>query len=209
MTSIGGLISGYRVFKATEYQKYKDVIGHVVELGQKPKTLVVACCDMRLAPGRIVSANPGDLYVIRNIGGLVPPFDPNGKNSTIAAIEYAVRHLQVENIIVMGHNNCDAMKLLMEGGDALGSQSMEHWLAIANEARDAVNNQLAGKSSQEKEWACGQESILVSLRNLISYPWIEEGIKADSVKIYGWQYDIVSGQLYGFDPIAGVFDVIE
>ncbi len=210
MADINSLIAGFRTFKATEYERFKDLIAHVIQLDIKPTTLVIACSDMRIAPGKILSANPGDLYVVRNMGAFVPTYNEDGANGTIAAIEFAVQVLHIENIIVMGHTNCRSIKaLLNDDKSAIDSEPVRRWLALASEAKDAVLEQLHDKTDTEKAEACAQESILVSLKNLLNYPVVGDYAKIGKVKLYGWQFDIVKGQLLAFNPQTRFFEAVE
>lgn len=211
MSDIGKLISGFRIFKATSYQQKKDVIHHLVEQGQRPTTLVISCADIRLPPAELFSTNPGELYIISNIGGLVPKHDSNGIHGILSAIEYAVTILEVENIIVLGHAKCEGIKIMMsekftkEGGM---SQSMKTWLSVASAARDAVKNQMADKSEEEQQKACEHESLIISLRNLLEYPYVQKRMKENKLNIYGWHFNIESGDILAYDPDTKFFEPI-
>lgn len=212
MTDIGKLISGFRVFKATNFQQQKDLIGHLLRQGQKPTTMFISCVDIRISPTAIFSTNPGELYIINNIGGLVPKYNTSGVHGILSAIEYAVTDLEVENIVVLGHARCDSIKMMMSdkfdsSTDGL-SESMKTWLSIASEARDAVKSELPDKDAEEQQSACEHESIIISLRNLMSYPYIVERMQADKINIYGWHFDIETGDIMAFDPDTGFFESI-
>ena len=209
MVDVAALISGFRTFKATEYERYKDMVSHIVQLNERPKTLVVACCDMRMAPGKIFSSNPGDLYVIRNLGAFVPEYSDSGINGTIAAIDCAITEFEVENVIVMGHGNCHSIRMLLSDQSQIKSNPMKEWLEISMKAKVAVKEQLVDNTIEQQETALTQESILVSLKNLLSYPEIAKRVKADKLKLYGWHFDIASGQLLAFNPTERTFDPIE
>ncbi len=215
MADFGKLISGFRVFKATLYQQRKEIITHVMQLGTQPSTMFITCADLKIAPDIIFSSNPGDSFVFRNLGGFIPPYDEKSNGATLAAIDYAVCTLKVENIIVLGHAACDIVKAVMapeatsqtkEGGVEL--RAMRGWLDIVNEARDSVKKALSKKTHKEQEHACEHESILVSMRNLIAYPFVKTRINDGRLKIYGWYFDIEEGTLYGFDPKTRFFDPI-
>jgi len=209
MADFGQLVSGFRIFKSTTYNEIKDSIGHVVRQGIKPKTLFVSCSDLRISPDTIFSNNPGESFVFRNMGSLIPPYESEGAHSIIAAIEYAVKDLQIESIVVLGHSNCDSVKMLMnEGAGEEYGKAMHDWLELGADARDAVANDLSDKSDEEKEAACEEEIILVSLRNLLTYPFVNEKIQDDSLKIYGWHFDIEGGELKGFNPETKYFESI-
>ena len=213
MPDIGKLISGFRVFKATTFEQQKDIISHLMIQGQKPTTMVISCVDLRIAPADLFATNPGELYVVNNIGGLVPKYDSEGVHGILAAIEYAVNDLEVENIIVLGHKKCESIKMMMSDKfasetDGL-SKSMKAWLAIASEAREVVKKELHDKSEEEQQSACEHESIVISLRNLMGYPYVAERVNQGKLKILGWQSNIVeTGTIMSFDPDTGFFEHI-
>ena len=212
MPDIGKLMSGFRVFKATTFQKQKDVIYHLLEQGQKPSTLVISCSDIRISPNEIFATNPGEIYIINNIGGLVPKYQSQGIHGILAAIEYAVKNLEVQNIIVLGHAKCDAMKLFVSSNDIAEnknlSESMKIWLSVASEAREATKAKMSDKSIEEQQNYCEQESLIISMRNLLSYPYIEQRMKANKLNIYGWQFNIENGDIIAFNPQTKLFENI-
>ncbi len=211
MPEIGKLISGFRTFKATSFSRQKDIIHHLIELGQKPSTLVISCADIRLAPAEILSTNPGDLYVINNIGGLIPKFGTEGIAGILSALEYAVNELEVENIVVLGHAKCNGIKMLMSEKNSANkelSEPMKKWLEIAGEARDAVKKQLADKSEEEQQSACEHEAIIVTMRNLITYPYIKKRMDQNKLNIFGWRFNIEEGTISAFNPDTKFFDEI-
>jgi carbonic anhydrase len=214
MADFGKLISGYRLFKATGFQERKEIIGHLDRQGVQPGTLFITCADLRVAPDIMFSTNPGELFVFRNLGGFIPPFNEKG-TGMLAAIEYAVCNLKVENIVVMGHAKCGIIKLLMEdknvaeeasGAEESSDDSIKAWLSVAKEAKDSVKKALAKKTQEEQESACEHEAILLSMRNLISYPFIDSLIHDGQLKIYGWHFNMDEGVLYGFDPQTKHFE---
>lgn len=212
MTDVGKLISGFRVFKATNFQQQKDLIGHLVRQGQKPSTMFISCVDIMISPTGIFSTNPGELYIINNIGGLVPKYATTGVHGIMSAIEYAVKDLEVENIVVLGHAKCDSIKMMMSDKFASStdglSESMKKWLSIAGEARDAVKKEMSDKSEEEQQSACEHESIIISLRNLMTYPYITQRMQVDKLNIFGWHFDVESGDIMAFDPDTGFFEPI-
>ncbi len=207
MSDFGKLVAGFRIFKSTAYEEQKDLIKHLVRQGVKAQTLVITCSDLRIAPGKIFSSSPGDLYVVRNVAGLVPPYQDQGTNGITAAIEYGVCNLEIENIVILGHARCDAIKLLMS--DQGGENSVGSWLSIAEEAKDIVRKDLENSPAEEQESACEQESILVSIKNLLSYPWVENRLAQDKLKIYGMHFNIENGELLSFDPQTRYFESVE
>lgn len=211
MPDIGKLISGFRVFKSTTYQQKKDVIAHLLEQGQKPSTMIISCVDLRLAPAEILSTNPGELYILNNIGGLVPKYESTGVHGILSAIEYGVNILQVQNIVVLGHAHCDSIKMMMSDkfSEKNGlSDSMKTWLSVASEARDAVKKELSTKNEDEQQAACEHESIVISMRNLLSYPYIKKRMAENKLNIFGWHFNIESGEIMAFNPDSKFFEPI-
>lgn len=212
MSNIGKLIGGFRIYKATIYPKQKDVISHLLVQEQKPSTMVISCSDLRIAPADLFASNPGELYVLSNIGGLVPKYDEeSGVHGIMAAIEYAVTYLQVENIIILGHAKCDGIKMMMSDKFSKEkglSAPMKTWLSIASEAREAVLSQVPNKSEEEKQALCEKESIVLSLYNLMEYPYIAKRMEEKKLMIYGWQFNIETGEIMAFDTNTGFFDPV-
>ncbi len=168
--------------------------------------------DIRIAPADIFATNPGELYIVSNVGGLVPKYDANGIHGILSAIEYAVKDLEVQNIIVLGHAKCDSVKMMMSDKFSASSnglsESMKTWLSIAADARNAVKTQLQDKSEDEQQTACEHESIIVSLRNLVGYPYILERIKAKKLNIFGWYFNVEAGDIMAFNSDTGFFEEI-
>ncbi len=212
MPDIGKLVSGFRVFKSTTFQKQKDVIQHLVEQGQKPSTMIISCSDIRLAPAEIFATNPGELYIVNNIGGLVPKYSTSGIHGIMAAIEYAVKTIEVQNIVILGHAKCDGIKMMMSDkffAEKNGlSESMKTWLSVASEAREAVKKQMAEKSEEEQQASCEHESIIISLRNLMTYPYVTERMAQNKLNIFGWHFDIETGEIMAFNPDTSFFEAI-
>lgn len=209
MSDISKLISGFIVFKSTTFERQKDIIKHLIEQGHKPTTMVISCAEIRMAPAEIFATNPGELYVINNIGGLVPKYDKHGTNGILAAIEYAVNNLEVQNIIILGHAKCEGIKTMMSdkfSSEKGLSESMRTWLSVAQEAREAVKSQMADKSEEEQQKACEHESIVISLRNLIEYPYVAKKLKENKLNIFGWHFNAEHGSLAGFNVDSGFFE---
>lgn len=211
MTDVGTLINGFRTFKATEYQRFKDLIAHVVQLEIKPKTMFICCSDLRIPPGKIFSSNPGELFIVRNLGALVPPYRIGEVSDAMAAIEYGVGTLEVDNVIVMGHAYCDAMKRFFyhQEEDRNVSEAVNHWYGMAKAAKEAVLKQLPDKPPLEQELAFEQEVILSSLKNLLAYPSVSKRVKNKSLQLYGWLFNIKEGMLAAFDPRTRSFQPVE
>ena len=212
MSNIAKLISGIRIFKATTFQQKKDVINHLLLQGQKPSTMIISCVDLRISPAELFAANPGELYVLNNIGGLVPKYNSEGIHGILAAIEYAVTNIEVENIIILGHSKCESIEMMMSDKFAATtnglSKSMKTWLSIAGEARDAVKKEMSQKDAQEQQSSCEHESIVVSLSNLMTYPYITQRMAQNKLKIFAMHFDIETAQIMSFNSDTGFFEAV-
>jgi carbonic anhydrase len=151
----------------------------------------------------LLGAGPGDIFVVRNVGNLVPPYRNGAEMPGIRAdIEFAVKGLNVAQIIILGHSGCGGIRALMDGEDSTASQYefIGAWVSIAASARDRVLREFAGKSQAEQTKACEQGAIALSLENLLSFPWIRERVEAGALALHGWYFDIDAGQLLAYSP---------
>ena len=197
------LIEGYRHFRET-YLKRNQPLFKLLANGQAPQAMVIGCCDSRVEPALIFSVPPGEIFTLRNIANLVPPYEPDGTyHGTSAAIEFAVKVLKVKDIIVMGHSSCGGVKALLEGrqqGEFVGP-----WMQIAAEARNHVLGAGAPHDPETLQERCEQENIRVSLRNLRGYPWVLEAEVNGVLGLHGWYFDIEQGRLFTLDHNSSDF----
>jgi len=193
------LIDGYKRFYKKSFEKKQEFYGNLSKEGQSPKFLVISCCDSRVHPAQIMDTNPGDIFVIRNVANLVPVNEPDGKShGTSAAMEFAVKHLNVKHIIVLGHSQCGGIKTLMEGEHFSSEYSfVDPWMGIAKNARLSVLEKHKGKSFEEQCTYCEKASIEISLNNLMTFPWIKEKCDSGELNIHGWYFNIKTGALLG------------
>jgi len=193
------LIDGYKRFYKKSFEKKQEFYGNLSKEGQSPKFLVISCCDSRVHPAQIMDTNPGDIFVIRNVANLVPVNEPDGKShGTSAAMEFAVKHLNVKHIIVLGHSQCGGIKTLMEGEHFSNEYSfVDPWMGIAKNARLSVLEKHKGKSFEEQCTYCEKASIEISLNNLMTFPWIKEKCDSGELNIHGWYFNIKTGALLG------------
>lgn len=204
MKDIAKFIAGFERFQEKYFGEDRELFDQLRQ-GQKPKVLIVACADSRVDPALLMGAEPGDIFVIRNVANLVPPYQPDGSFASVpAALEFAVCSLKVEHIIVLGHSQCGGIQALMRN---IGEQTefIGKWIGIAQQARSRVQAELPNKPPQLQERACEQASILVSLENLTTYPWISERIEGGALHLHGWYFDITAGELFHYDPTTNAF----
>jgi carbonic anhydrase len=176
----------------------KDVFESLAKSGQSPSALVISCIDSRVIPAMIFDAPPGEMLVVRNVANLVPPYAPDGvHHSTSAALEFSVRLLEVRNIIVMGHSSCGGVKALLDGAPASAPEFIGPWMAIAESAR--VRSMTC--SSREECQTCAEHEVVnVSLKNLMTFPWIAERVAAGKLALYGVWFDVSRGELMLLQP---------
>jgi carbonic anhydrase len=199
------LIEGFRLFKQDYFESGRsDFYQNLVEHGQKPDTLVIACSDSRIDPAILTNGDPGEFFAIRNVAALVPPYNC-GENlqGTSSAIEYAVRFLNVKHIIVFGHAKCGGIEALASGNyqapDQKKFQFMEPWLNIGLEAKQQVFKALDAEPLEEKIRALEQATIINSMANLLSFPWVKERCARQAIEIHGWYFDMASGELLEYN----------
>lgn len=207
MEEIQKLIAGFRRFRSEHFEQNRELYRQLVTQGQNPKTLVIACSDSRVDPAIITDCAPGDLFIVRNVANLVPPCEGGGGyHGTSAALQFAVNFLEVKHIIVIGHVQCGGIKALLHGIDDESGQFIADWVSIAAPAREQVLAELPGHSPQEQQCACEQASVLLSLANLLSFPWIRQGVVRGTLKIHGWYFDLKAGQLLGYNSNTRQFE---
>lgn len=201
MAEIDSLLDGFKLFHQKYFVEEPETYNKLVHDGQSPKFLIIACSDSRVDPSIVLDTKPGDIFVIRNVANLVPPYehDEFQCHGTSAAIEYAVTQLHVEDIIVFGHSHCGGIKALID--DEENDHSfIDNWLYIANSAKDK-----AIKLHQDKEHICEfceKEAIRVSLHNLLTFPFVQEAIANKRLEIHGWYFCIDNGTIEIIDKNA-------
>jgi carbonic anhydrase len=186
------LIAGYRRFRAGTWRNERLRFEELSRVGQRPRALVLACSDSRTDPQVVFNAAPGELFVVRNVANLAPPYLPDGEpHGTSAAIEFAVRALKVSQIVVMGHAMCGGIAALLDGAPAETSDFVGQWVRIAEPALRRVMTVPAG----QRHNACERESVRLSLANLLTFPWIDTAVRRGDLKLHGCFFDIRSGIL--------------
>ena len=205
------LMAGFRRFRdkyfANEHPLYQRLTTGV---GQSPKTLIIGCSDSRVDPAIITSASPGELFIVRNVANLVPPYEKGGGFHGIsAAIEFAVVNLNVENIIILGHRQCGGIRALMLNHQIKPNGFVEQWVRIAQDAKKRVLEKHQGESEENLCRHGELESIITSLKNIRTFPFVEEAIQSRGLAVMGIYFDLELGQLLEFDEDLGGFKNIE
>lgn len=210
MDEINKLIEGFARFRAKYFENRPELFDQLSRKGQSPRVMVVACCDSRVDPAIITDSDPGDLFVVRNVANLVPPCEMGGGyHGTSAALEFAVRALEVKHIVVLGHSQCGGIQSLLQGIKAPQGDFIIPWMAIAEEARQKTNLLYTDASDITRQRACEQAAIQVSLRNLSTFPWVRERVAQGALHLHGWYFDIDRGELLCYSADTDHFEVLE
>lgn len=208
MKDIANFIAGFRRFQEKYFSEDRELFEQLRQ-GQRPKAAIIACADSRVDPALLMGAEPGDVFVVRNVANLVPPYEPGGGFASVpAALEFAVLSLAVEHVIVLGHAHCGGIHALMNGVGPSG-EFIGKWVGIAQRARERVLAELPDKPPTLQDRACEQAAILVSLENLMTYPWIAERVAAGVMHLHGWYFDITQGELLSYQAARHGFEPIE
>ena len=205
MKDIARFIAGFRRFQEKYFSEDRALFEQLQQ-GQRPKAAIVACADSRVDPALLMGAEPGDVFVVRNVANLVPPYAPGGGFASVpAALEFAVLSLAVEHLIVPAHAQCGGIHALMNGAGP-GGEFIGKWVGIAQRAREHVLADLPAKTPALQARACEQAAILVSLENLMTYPWIAERVTTGAMHLHGWYFDIAEGELSSYQPARNGFE---
>lgn len=193
------LLQRLRQFHSDYFPRHQQRFQDLVAQGQHPKTLFIGCSDSRLVPYLLTGAEPGDLFIVRNVGAFVPPYDgSHGLHGTTAAIEFAVLSLKVEHIIVCGHTHCGAIRAAYEGAPE-EAVNLHNWLQLADEALLPV------QTSPEALYRTEQRSVVLQLERLLDYPMVRREVEAGRLHLHGWHYVIEQGEVHVFDAQQGTF----
>jgi carbonic anhydrase len=201
-STIDRLLAGFRGFRSHYYERRPQLF-ESLQQGQNPEVMVIACSDSRVDPAILTQSEPGELFVVRNVANIVPPFKPDGlHHGTSAALEFAVRDLGVSHIIILGHSQCGGIQGLVQGLGGQGSKRdfIGPWMSIVGGA--CAHHVATGKDSDDQQdlREVEQASIRVSMANLATYPWIREKVERKELGLYGWWFEMGAGKLWAVRP---------
>nr|WP_137678386.1 carbonic anhydrase [Parerythrobacter lutipelagi] len=213
MPEFAQLLEGYRRFRREGYSRQKARYDHLVADGQQPKLMIIGCSDSRVDPAQIFDVDPGEIFVVRNVAALVPPFeDSPGQHGVSAAIEFAVQFLKVKQIVVMGHGMCGGCKAALTRefhGNALGDGGfVSQWIHLLDGVREPIAEKY-GTDGREAEREMELAAVRLSLENLRSFPWVRDKVKRGEIKLRGTFFAISEGVLYHLRETSGEFEAIE
>lgn len=202
------LADRYRRFRFRHFSAQADQFEQLASQGQSPEVMVVSCCDSRVDPEQIFSAMPGELFVVRNVANLVPPYETSGRyHGVSAALEFAVLNLRVKHIVVMGHSGCGGVRVSLEQSAArqTEAQFISNWMSILSGARDKVVSELGGRPIAEQLAALETEGVKASLTNLRTFPCVQTLESKGRLQLHGVHFDIATGRLAVYHPVTSSF----
>jgi len=202
---VDALIDGYRKFRRTTFARERRRYEDLAEKGQHPKILLIACSDSRVSPSIIFNAPAGTIFIARNVANIVPPHDPDGRPRSIgAAVEYAVKVLNVTDIVVKGHARCGGVAALVDGGAHLPQTDyLKPWVEVAAPARKLLPPNFETLSADEKRRVSEHAVIQNSIMNLSGFPWVRERLENGTLQLHGWHFDMHDGALTCLDHESG------
>ncbi|HJV23348.1 MAG TPA: carbonic anhydrase [Holophagaceae bacterium] len=195
------LVNGIHHFQREVFRPASEFFESLAH-GQKPEVLFITCADSRINPNLVTQTDPGELFIVRNVGNLVPRYEPG--SSEAAAIEFALRQLPIHDVIVCGHSHCGAMQAL-EGLEDGSAPALEAWLSQAQGTRELIAANYAHLEGHERHMATVKENVLLQLENLRTHPAVHEKLEAGTLHLHAWVYHIEDGLVAAYDPISGQF----
>ena len=169
--------------------------------------IVIACSDSRADPALLMGCDPGDIFVVRNVANLVPHADDAlRRDAVLAVLEYGVHHLKVEHIIVLGHSGCGGIQALLNPESLHDESFVANWVSMAAPALERMRDDVRDESPADRQRHCEEAAILVSIDNLLSYPWIQERVAAHELSLHAWYFDMSQGSLLAYFPDSETFE---
>lgn len=203
--SLQHLLEGFSEFRAARFLQDPEALERLSR-GQSPSVLVVACSDSRVDPAVLTQSGPGEMFVVRNVAAMVPPYEPDGRyHGTSAALEFGVCSLKVRDLVVLGHALCGGAQALREGANdcscddasSASTSFVKAWMALGRDVRDAVIEMVPDGEARAR--ILEQALVMKSLANLLTFPWIRERVEQGDLCLHGWYFDLAAGMLMGFD----------
>ena len=203
-SSMNKLVGGVHKFQKEIFGQQKELFERLATR-QEPDTLFITCSDSRINPALLTQSEPGDIFILRNAGNIVPPYGAAPASGEAATIEFAVAALGVKDIIVCGHSHCGAMKALMDPSVASELPSMQRWLQHAEITRVIVREKYQDRQPEHLVNVCIMENVLAQLENLRTHPSVAAKLATGSVRLHAWVYKLETGEVFNYEPEAGQF----
>ena len=203
------LYKGIYRFQRSYFKKEEEFFRRLSR-DQNPEVLFITCADARVDPNLVTQSKPGELFIVRNVGNIIPPYDAiRDKNSVAAAIEFAVLELRVADIIICGHSNCGAIQtLFQEEHDLKDMPHLRDWIRIALPVKEIMDKHYAHVALDFRNRIAEKENILAQLRNIQTYPFVVKALEEGNLYLHGWYYDIGTGNISSYNPATDTFEMI-
>lgn len=199
------LRAGIHHFQANYFASNRELFEQLAEVGQRPETLFITCCDSRVVPNLITTTAPGELFIVRNVGNIVPSVTRGVLGGVSAAIEYAVELLEVGKVIICGHTNCGAIDAILHPDRVSHLPSVARWLRESSQIPALISERYGHLEGEARMTAAVQENVLVQLENLRSFDCVTRRLEEGRLKIAGWVFKIATGEVFDYDPISEQF----
>ncbi|MBS0185606.1 MAG: carbonic anhydrase [Proteobacteria bacterium] len=181
------LLKGYQVFRKKYVLGDKSIMPYLSRYGQNPKAMVIACCDSRVDPALILQCDPGDLFVVRNVANIVPPYEKDeAHHGTSAALEFGIRFLEVKHLILLGHSQCGGIQTLLKSTESHQNDFITNWVSLVQTPYLSLHD--------ADEYA--KLALQQSYQNCLTFPWIQEKVASKNLILHLWFFDIHAGQIY-------------
>ena len=197
------IFEGLSLFQRIAYPRHQELFERLAK-NQTPRAVFIACSDSRVVPNLLVQAEPGDLFIIRNAGNIVPP-EGSSYGGTIASLEYALFGLGIRDVILCGHSNCGAMRGVLHPETLDGLPAVRQWVTYAEPARRAVAEAHPGAADEELLDLVVEYNVIAQIRNILTFPRIRPLVERNELELYGWVYDIATGRVKGLDATGRRF----
>ena len=198
------LLQQSHTLRADLFEKQGELLGQLARQGQRPQVMFVGCSDSRVIPEMLTGARPGELFVLRNIANIIPPFG-TAHESTGAALEYAVNHLNVKHIVVCGHTDCGGLRALDGHLDALAEPSLAAWVKFAREAQTRVDRH--GVEPARRHRAIVEQNVILQLEHAAVYPAVYKALKQQRLELHAWLFDLHGPSVYSYNPDTKEFEM--
>ena len=183
------MLTGYQTFRKKYASGDDSIMQKLAYHGQKPEIMIVSCCDSRVDPGLILQTEPGELFIVRNVANIVPPFEDNeSHHGTSAALEFAINHLNVKHLVIMGHSQCGGIKAVLDKTTSEQTHFIGNWISLIKDL-PAANDDVD---------AYAKLALRQSYKNCLSFPWIKQRIDNHQLKIHLWFFDIKAGEIQAY-----------
>lgn len=194
------IIEGYRFFREKYATGDNSVMKYLSTHGQKPQIMLVACCDSRVDPALILQCDPGDLFVVRNVANIVPPYEKDeALHGTSAALEFGIRLLEIRHLVLLGHSQCAGISAFINSQNLAENDFITKWISSIKLVKD--------DKKTADEYA--KLSLMLSYQNCLTFPWIKERLEENKLAIHLWFFDINQGQIFTYSDIYEIYQALD